>query len=313
MMTSKPSSQGVERLPFRPEGYNFWTWRGRNIHYVVEGEGTPIVLLHGLGGSAFHWRYNIPELGKRYKVFALDLLGFGWSEKPIIDYDALVWRDQVVDFVKEVVQEPAVLVGNSLGGSTALLAATVLQDQVRGVSLLNTDGVFGDPKSDDKESDDSFLHKYILTPFEGVFRLLCLGCVFWPLKQRWSVKCLLKTIYKDSSNVDDYLIDSVTMPAADPNAGQVHYNALRRFFVDQKKYTLNSVLTRLSCPLLLVWGELDTSIPPAKAVRIKEFYPKTTIVLVHAGHCPHDEAPEPVNRALSDWVSTLTSTTIGTP
>ncbi|PHT56601.1 hypothetical protein CQW23_05087 [Capsicum baccatum] len=68
-------------------------------------------------------RYNLPELAKRYKVYALDLLGFGWSEKAKIDYDALIWRDQVVDFLKEVVKQPAVLVGNSLGGFTALLAA----------------------------------------------------------------------------------------------------------------------------------------------------------------------------------------------
>lgn len=57
-------------------------------------------------------RYNIPELAKKYKVYALDLLGFGWSEKALIEYDALVWRDQVVDFMKQIVKEPAVLVGN---------------------------------------------------------------------------------------------------------------------------------------------------------------------------------------------------------
>lgn len=59
-------------------------------------------------------RYNIPVLAKKYKVYALDLLGFGWSEKALIEYDALVWRDQVVDFMKEIVKEPAVLVGNRL-------------------------------------------------------------------------------------------------------------------------------------------------------------------------------------------------------
>lgn len=62
--------------------------------------------------SVLFFRYNIPELAKNYKVYALDLIGFGWSEKALIDYDALVWRDQVVDFVKEIVKEPAVLVGN---------------------------------------------------------------------------------------------------------------------------------------------------------------------------------------------------------
>lgn len=62
--------------------------------------------------SLFISRYNIPELAKKHKVYALDLLGFGWSDKALIDYDAMVWRDQVVDFVKEIVKEPTVLVGN---------------------------------------------------------------------------------------------------------------------------------------------------------------------------------------------------------
>lgn len=48
---------GVERLPYEPEGYNYWTWRGHKIHYVVQGEGPPVVLIHGFGASAFHWRF----------------------------------------------------------------------------------------------------------------------------------------------------------------------------------------------------------------------------------------------------------------
>lgn len=52
-------SEGVERLPFKPGGYNFWTWRGHKIHYVEQGEGFPIILIHGFGASAFHWRLII--------------------------------------------------------------------------------------------------------------------------------------------------------------------------------------------------------------------------------------------------------------
>lgn len=61
---------------------------------------------------SYIYRYNIPELAKKYKVYAVDLLGFGWSEKALVDYDALVWRDQVADFLKEIVKEPTILVGN---------------------------------------------------------------------------------------------------------------------------------------------------------------------------------------------------------
>jgi len=58
------------------------------------------------------FRYNIPELAKKYKVYAIDLLGFGWSEKALVDYEATIWMEQVSDFLREIVKEPAVLVGN---------------------------------------------------------------------------------------------------------------------------------------------------------------------------------------------------------
>lgn len=88
----------------------------------------------------------------------------------------------------------------------------------------------------------------------------------------------------------------------------LHYicRLMTRFMSNQRKYTLDSVLSQLSCPLLLVWGDLDPWVGPAKALRIKEFYPDTSVVNLQAGHCPHDEVPELVNKALLDWLSTLT-------
>ncbi|KAK7262874.1 hypothetical protein RJT34_30455 [Clitoria ternatea] len=301
-----PSSTGFERLPYKAEGYNYWTWRGHKIHYVVQGEGSPIVLIHGFGASAFHWRYNIPELAKKHKVYALDLLGFGWSDKALIEYDAMVWRDQVVDFVKEIVKEPAVLVGNSLGGFTALVAATGLPALVSGVALLNSAGQFGDGKKESKTSEETALQKFVLKPLKEVFQRVVLGVLFWQAKQPARIVSVLKSVYINSSNVDDYLVESITRPAQDPNAGEVYYRLMTRFMMNQSKYTLDAVLNELSCPLLLLWGDLDPWVGPAKANRIKEYYPKTTLVHLQAGHCPHDEAPELVNKALLDWLASIT-------
>lgn len=86
----------------------------------------------------------------------------------------------------------------------------------------------------------------------------------------------------------------------------VEYRLMTRFMLNQSNFTLDSVLSELSCPLLLLWGDLDPWVGPAKANRIKEFYSKTTLVSLPAGHCPHDEIPDLVNKALLDWLSTLT-------
>lgn len=298
--------QGMERLPFKSEGYNFWTWKGHKIHYVEQGEGFPIVLIHGFGASAFHWRYNIPELAKKYKVYAVDLLGFGWSDKALVDYDAMVWRDQVVDFVKEVVKEPTILVGNSLGGFTALISAADLPEQVIGVGLLNSAGQFSSATGKtETSSEENILEKFLLKPLKEVFQRIVLGVLFWQSKQPARVKSVLKSVYVNSTNVDDYLVESITKPAEDPNAGEVYYRLMSRFMSNQTKYTLDSVLGRLTCPLLLLWGDLDPWVGPAKASRIKEFYPNSTLVNLQAGHCPHDEVPDLANGALLNWLSSL--------
>lgn len=79
---------------------------------------------------------------------------------------------------------------------------------------------------------------------------------------------------------------------------------LRQLISNPRKYTLESVLSQLSCRLLLLWGDLDPWVDHAKANRIKEFYPNTFLVNLQAGHYPHDEVPELVNKALLDWLST---------
>ncbi|EWM23072.1 alpha beta fold family protein, partial [Nannochloropsis gaditana] len=93
-------ARGRSRLPWRKEGYSYWSWQGHHIHYVaLEGEDSrqankpPIVLIHGFGASAFHWRYNIPALARTHRVFALDLLGFGLSDKPLTEYNAEVGKE----------------------------------------------------------------------------------------------------------------------------------------------------------------------------------------------------------------------------
>ncbi|KAH7404391.1 hypothetical protein KP509_15G022900 [Ceratopteris richardii] len=116
------------KLQFKPKGYNYWEWKNHKVHYVVQGEGHIVAFIHGFGAFAFHWRYNIPEIGKYFKLYAMDLLGFGWN--------------QVVDFAKDIVCTKALLVGNSVGGFTVLNATTSYPKIVSRVILLNSSDQF---------------------------------------------------------------------------------------------------------------------------------------------------------------------------
>ena len=116
-----------------------WTWKGHKIQYTVQGTGRPLILIHGFGASIGHWRQNIPALAAGgYRVFALDLLGFGGSAKPAIDYTLELWEELLTDFWTELVLEPAVFVGNSIGALLSLMVVANHPEISAGGVLINS-------------------------------------------------------------------------------------------------------------------------------------------------------------------------------
>lgn len=144
-------TNGLQRLKFLRGGWNFWTWKGNQIHYIQAGDVSkpPVILVHGFGASAYHWRYAVPELAKKYSVYAIDLLGFGLSEKPSVVYNGYsIWSEQLRDFVREVIGgRPAVMVGNSMGAYASLLTSAYYPAVSRGVVLVNGAGRFEEVKA----------------------------------------------------------------------------------------------------------------------------------------------------------------------
>jgi len=104
-----PSLRSPPRPPSSPRaaGYNFWDWEDRRVHYIAAGpaSGPPVLLIHGYGASAYHWRYQIPQLAAAgYRVYAMCLLGFGWSSKATdAEYSGgRLWSRQIADFITQV-------------------------------------------------------------------------------------------------------------------------------------------------------------------------------------------------------------------
>ena len=141
---------GIERVRLREDGWNAWTWRGHACNYTLAGEGNdgPIVtLVHGFGAHSYHWRYTIPALARAgYRVYALCMLGYGWSPKVEEEYCMEFWGEQVVDFSREVAgaseEDKTIIVGNSIGALAALYAAsTRLAARVGVVSVNSASGI----------------------------------------------------------------------------------------------------------------------------------------------------------------------------
>ena len=89
---------------------------GQKIHYVEAGSGPNVILLHGLGGSTQAWQFNIGPLAEKFHVFVPDQIGFGKSDKPLVNYRIRTYVDFLDQFCKQLKIERATLVGNSMGG-----------------------------------------------------------------------------------------------------------------------------------------------------------------------------------------------------
>ena len=286
-----------------------WSHLGYPVHAVSAGpaqpQGPAILLVHGFGASTDHWRHNIPVLAQRHEVHALDLLGFGRSAKPAeLAYGGALWRDQLAAYVRERIGRPTVLAGKSLGGFAALAAGAALGEQAAGVVLLNAAGPFSDeqapPKGWGAIARQTIGGALLKSPV--LQRLL-----FENLRRPATVRRTLQRVYIDQTHVDDALVESILRPSRDPGA----FGVFRTVFDIPRGEPLDALFAQLDAPLLLLWGLRDPWINAEgrRATFARYAPPRTTEVLLDAGHCPHDEVPQQVNAALMEWLPTLTPAT----
>jgi pimeloyl-ACP methyl ester carboxylesterase len=263
--------------------------------------GPALLLVHGFGASTQHWRHNIPVLGNRHEVHALDLLGFGRSAKPEgLHYGGALWRDQLVAYVRERIGRPTVLVGNSLGGFAVLAAAAALGGEAAGVVLINAAGPFSDEQAP-PSGWGAIARRTIgasLLRSPVVQRLL-----FENLRRPATIRRTLRQVYIDRTNVDEELVEAIRLPSLDPGA----FGVFRTVFDIPRGEPLDALFAQLRSPLLLLWGIRDPWINAAgRRAQFQRHAPAgTTEVVLEAGHCPHDEVPDQVNAALLDWVAGL--------
>lgn len=309
--------QATPAVSTAPIPGSYWQWRGQSIYYVRAGERQsqrpPLLLVHGFGASTDHWRKNIAELRNDFEVWAIDLLGFGRSAKPDWQYSGNLWRDQLYEFITEVIGQPAVLAGNSLGGYACLCVAAQRPDAAAGLVLLNSAGPFSENQpSPEPES----LQTEVQPPRqpEPLQKLLGDG-VRWILQQPWArfllfqyvrqpwvIRQTLEKVYLDKSAITDQLVEEIYRPSCDPGAAEVFASV----FSTPQGEKVDVLLKQLTCPLLMLWGEADPWINAReRGAKFRQYYPEVTEYFLRAGHCPHDEVPEQINSLLRSWVLSI--------
>ena len=289
----------------QPIAGQYWLWRDQKIYFVKAGHNPllpPLLLIHGFGASTDHWRKNIAELSQDFEVYAIDLLGFGRSQKPAWEYSGDLWRDQLHDFITENIQRPTVIAGNSLGGYSSLCVAAEYPQSVAGIILLNSAGPFTDTNPLGAKKVNP-AQKAIAKTMQGVLRQSWANqLLFTFVRQKSRIRSTLKKVYLDQSAVTDQLVDEIYRPSCDEGAAQVFASV---FSTPQGK-KVDQLLGAMTCPLLMIWGEGDPWMnSAARGAKFREFYPALTEHYIKAGHCPHDESPEVVNKLMRSWCSAL--------
>ncbi|MEM7555767.1 MAG: alpha/beta fold hydrolase [Cyanobacteria bacterium P01_A01_bin.84] len=301
-------NQLQESLPGNTLEKHLWNWQGHRIQYAItpkrlhgETPGTckPLILIHGFGASIGHWQKNIPVFAEAgYQVFALDLLGFGGSEKAPINYTTEIWVELLKDFWSEHIQEPAVFIGNSIGGLLSLMILAHHSEISDGAILINCAGGLSH-RPQELNPVVRFVmgsfNKLVSNPITGKF-------VFNNIRRKSQIRRTLYQVYRDRSAVTDELVDMLYEPSCEPGAQQVFASILTA----PPGPSPSELLPKIKQPILVIWGADDpwTPITGANIYQDAATNGKNikVVPIPGAGHCPHDEAPKVVNAEIIKWL-----------
>ncbi|HED16660.1 MAG TPA: alpha/beta hydrolase [Gammaproteobacteria bacterium] len=260
---------------------NFETVNNIQIHYEESGEGDPVIFLHGFGETLFTWSKLVAELSKTNHVIAIDLMGFGESDKPAdsslytIEYQAKL----VVQFIKQKKLKNIALIGHSYGGGVTMLA-TVMLLKNEGVirKLIMIGGIAY------KMPIPTFI-KLLLIP---VLSKLALALI----PKRRMVMRMLNVAYYRTSKIEEGFISAYARPLNDARARSALVFTARLIIPDNLD-DFTSQYEDIMVPALLIWGDKDVVVPVTMGKRLSQDLPDARLeVFEDCGHVPQEEEPE---------------------
>ena len=276
-----------------------WRWRGILTDYLVAAPekplpGAPAVLLvHGFGAFSEHWRDNVAALASQgYTVYAPTLPGYGRSEKPAIPYGQDAWRDFLADFVLQVVREPVVVAGNSIGGFIAASVAADYPKTVAAVVLVNSAGLLKEGYRPPETPPAAPSPPLFIV--EGVSRALFAFL-------QGDITNQLRRVYPVvPDRADTWLGQEIGRASADPGA----LGVFRSVFYLPKPRALNYLVSEaFRGPVLVLQGAKDPlNDAVGRAKEIERLCRNAQVVMLDAGHCPHDEKPEEFNEKFAAFL-----------
>jgi len=273
----------------------FFDWKYGRIFYKTAGTGhpgPPLVFIHGVGAgsSSFMWRKNFDVLARDFRVYAFDLLGFGFSDKPsTAPYSADLYVELITDFIREVTGYPANIAASSLGAAYTIRVADEHPELVQSM-VLNA------PTGADKLNTRPGMSG---AAFYGLLQSPVLGTSFYNVmaSERSIRDYSRKHLFYDHRRVTNRVV--ANFYATSHQQGAQH--AIAAFLSGYLNTDTRAAFSRLAQRVMLVWGKQDQTTPVAQAVALLEANPRASLeVFDYCRMMPEQEHPDKFNTLVRD-------------
>ena len=263
---------------------------GHRIAYLDEGQGPPLILLHGYGGSMWQWEYQQP-LTAKFRVITPDLIGSGLSDKPDIDYHPSALIETVRGLMDTLGLPTATLIGNSMGGGVAIGMALTYPERVQRLVLIDTL-----PDHVRERLVSPLMQRAVNTRVPAW--LARFGASLFGSR---TMKAVLKEVVYDHSLITPLVLD------------RSNRNRQREDMVGPLLSLRDSLplweqqfaprLTEIRQSTLILWGEQDRLFPPQVGRDLQGMIPQSRLIVIpEAGHIPQWEQPQAVNRHIMEFL-----------
>jgi pimeloyl-ACP methyl ester carboxylesterase len=248
---------------------------GLRMHYLEAGHGEPLILLHGLGGTADSLRPLVLDLARGFWVFAPDQIGFGGSDKPLIDYNLATLQDFLDGFLTEVGVDRVTLVGHSMGARVASLYALRHPERVARLVLISGAGYRPDIDAEQERM-------LAFSTLDGARRML------------------QALFFDDAAHVTDQAVEALF---ADRLRSGSAFAIERLAAAYRRGEGFADDLSPIKVPTLIAWGRDDEIAPVSQGEKAHRQIKGSTLVLFdHCGHLPMVEAGPGLERALASFL-----------
>ncbi|MGA8620312.1 MAG: alpha/beta hydrolase [Candidatus Sulfotelmatobacter sp.] len=268
---------------------------GARMRYLRAGSGLPLILLHGLLGYSFSWRYTMPALAPYATVYAPDMLGAGFSDRPSGLDDSMRGQARLLlRFVEHLRISSFDLLGTSHGGAVAMMAAEECLDgnfglRVRRLVLVAPVNPYS--------AQGQWLAPFVGSDLGAAwFRLMIPHMSF--LYPRWHAR-----MYGDRKGIPQEALEGYLAPLAKTGLFEHALGIVRTWRQDLRE--LEACLPKLkSVPTLLMWGSKDPAVYASSAGPLAKYFTHSELVIFPGiGHLPYEECPEEFNRALIEFLA----------